>query len=400
MAEAKTSPRGVRVLVISPFPVLPPVHGGRVRTLSLARGLARAGARVDILAPWIAGAARLAALEPGLRLHTHRLVGNLLPRLVPKSVAPALALLSLQPRAFGPRRWLARFADCNVIQLEFCAHSGWLPLRPAHTAVVYSAHNVESEYHRADPEPQLFRRPALQRIQRLEQAAVTSADLVVACSDNDAGMMTRIYGAPRALAIIANGFDADLLTFRRAELRSAARAAFGFAPDDRVILFVGGDAAHNRDAVAFLARDVLPVLGPRARLLVVGRSGVALPPAHPRIRQLGFVPDLRSCFAAADVAVNPVDFGSGTNIKLGEYVAAGVPAISTPTGLRGVPHLARVVRSAARAEFVEALRAPWPEPLGNRAALLAAWTWDALGRTLAVRYGALPAVRSKVEPAS
>ena len=116
----------------------------------------------------------------------------------------------------------------------------------------------------------------------------------------------------------------------------------------RVILFVGGDAAHNRDAVRFLTADLLPSLPASARLLIVGKAGAAAPSGHPQIRSLGFVEDLSMCFSAADVAVNPVGFGSGTNVKLAEYVAAGLPAISTPIGLRGVPHLANAVRTAAR----------------------------------------------------
>jgi glycosyltransferase involved in cell wall biosynthesis len=375
------------VLILSPFPLLPAVHGGRVRTLGLARGMARAGASVDILAPWIPGAARTALLEPRLRLRTHRMVANLLPMLLPKRIAPALALLSLQPRSrFGPRRWLARCGTCDIVQVEFCAQSHWTTLLPRTAAVVYSAHNVELEYHRTDPEPQFLRHSALRRIERLERTAVQSSDLVIACSEEDVQTFAALYRPPRRHVVIANGFDAALLTLDRTALREQARGALGFGPSDRVILFVGGDAAHNREAVRFLASDVLPALEPTARLLILGHSSRAAPRGHPQIRRLGFVEDCRPSFAAADVAVNPVAFGSGTNIKLGEYAAAGLPSISTPIGLRGVPHLAGMVCSVPRERFAEALRAGLPEPSWDRAALRA-WTWDALGRSLLDLYG-------------
>ncbi|MBE9014313.1 glycosyltransferase, partial [Pseudanabaenaceae cyanobacterium LEGE 13415] len=38
----------------------------------------------------------------------------------------------------------------------------------------------------------------------------------------------------------------------------------------------------------------------------------------------------------SDVALNPVTFGSGTNLKMLEYFAAGIPVISTPAGIRGL----------------------------------------------------------------
>ena len=37
-----------------------------------------------------------------------------------------------------------------------------------------------------------------------------------------------------------------------------------------------------------------------------------------------------------DVALNPMRTGSGTNLKLIEYLACGVPAVSTPFGVRGL----------------------------------------------------------------
>jgi glycosyltransferase involved in cell wall biosynthesis len=39
---------------------------------------------------------------------------------------------------------------------------------------------------------------------------------------------------------------------------------------------------------------------------------------------------------AADIALNPVEMGSGTNLKLIQYMAAGLPVISTSAGIRGI----------------------------------------------------------------
>jgi glycosyltransferase involved in cell wall biosynthesis len=38
---------------------------------------------------------------------------------------------------------------------------------------------------------------------------------------------------------------------------------------------------------------------------------------------------------AADIALNPVTCGSGSNIKLLEYIGYGIPVITTPHGKRG-----------------------------------------------------------------
>lgn len=41
-------------------------------------------------------------------------------------------------------------------------------------------------------------------------------------------------------------------------------------------------------------------------------------------------------YESGDVALNPMQSGSGTNIKMLDYMAAGLPVISTPTGARGL----------------------------------------------------------------
>lgn len=40
-------------------------------------------------------------------------------------------------------------------------------------------------------------------------------------------------------------------------------------------------------------------------------------------------------YSIADIAINPMLNGSGTNLKIAEYMANGVPVISTKVGARG-----------------------------------------------------------------
>jgi glycosyltransferase involved in cell wall biosynthesis len=42
------------------------------------------------------------------------------------------------------------------------------------------------------------------------------------------------------------------------------------------------------------------------------------------------------CLQAVDVALNPMEHGSGTNIKMLDYFAAGLPVITTERGARGL----------------------------------------------------------------
>jgi glycosyltransferase involved in cell wall biosynthesis len=385
----------VRVLIISPYPIWPPVHGGRVRTLGLARGLARAGATVAILCPWVPWNRRREELEPRLSCSRHLLACNLLPATPLTRVAPPLALLSLQPRLWGgPRRWLSSFSDLDVVQLEFCAQARWMDLFPPDCAVCYSAHNVERDFLTLERGRYLLPDWSLRRIDSLERSAVERSDLVVASTDADLVRLREIYGEPSRSLVVSNGIDPNLLSFVRRDLRAKARAALDLRPGDRVALFVGSDAPHNREAVDFIRRSLAPHLPGDVRILIAGRCARRSTWPDRRGRSLGFHPDLRPLFAAADVGINPVAYGTGSNVKLAEYLAAGLPVVSTPVGARGLQSDAHgAVRVAPRERFAEALGAPLPAGSidGSFASRL---SWDALGAELLGAYRELRRDRS------
>jgi len=41
-------------------------------------------------------------------------------------------------------------------------------------------------------------------------------------------------------------------------------------------------------------------------------------------------------YKLADIAINPMFSGSGTNLKMLDYMSAGIPVVSTPVGARGL----------------------------------------------------------------
>jgi glycosyltransferase involved in cell wall biosynthesis len=79
---------------------------------------------------------------------------------------------------------------------------------------------------------------------------------------------------------------------------------------------------------------------PRVHFLLLGSVCRAVEewerPAN--IGLAGVVSDVeKSCWLdICDVGLNPVISGSGTNLKLIEYAAAGVPVVSTEFGARGI----------------------------------------------------------------
>ena len=335
----------MRILVVTTSPILPPSHGGRVRTHRLAVGLVRAGASVDVLAPWAPGAPRHSVELQGVRFHSHLLPTNALPLVFHDRLVPSMVAHSWQPFALGPRALLDRFAGYDVAQFEHAGRATWMRRTPTRLKV-YASHNVEVDFLRDQPAPWALRNTMLRRVQALERRAVLDSDLVLACTDGDASRLRELYGPVSPLEVIPNGFDAELLNSDCAD-GTAARRSLGIPLDARLLLFVGSAAPHNLEAVQFLQREVLPRLDASVHLLVVGDCGRATWEASAlagRVHRPGRLDDLRPVFAAADVAVNPVSTGSGSNLKLAEYLASGLPVVTTPVGLRGFEeHTAGVI---------------------------------------------------------
>ena len=325
----------MRILIVTTSPILPPTHGGRVRTHRLAVGLARAGASVDVLAPWGPGAPRRTLEREGVRFHPHFLPANALPLAFGDRLVPSMVAHSWQPFALGPRQLLGTFAGYDVAQFEHVGRARWIRHAPARLKV-YASHNVEQDYLRHQPAPWALRNPMLRRVEGLERRAMCDSDLLVACTDADASRLRELYG-PVPTEVIPNGFDAELLTSHRMD-GVLVRRSLGIPAEARLLLFVGSGAPHNLEAVRFLQHEVLPRLEPTVHLLVVGECGPATPDEPGltgRVHRPGRLDDLRPAFAAADVAVNPVVTGSGSNLKLAEYLASGLPVVSTAVGLRG-----------------------------------------------------------------
>jgi GT2 family glycosyltransferase/SAM-dependent methyltransferase len=108
------------------------------------------------------------------------------------------------------------------------------------------------------------------------------------------------------------------------------------------LLFVGSfDHLPNRDAVRWMARDVLPLVQrrhPGTVLHVVGSkpSADVLELAGETVKVHGWVADLVPLHRQCRLSVAPLRFGAGVKGKVGESIAAGLPTVCTPVAVEGM----------------------------------------------------------------
>ena len=147
--------------------------------------------------------------------------------------------------------------------------------------------------------------------------------------------LRRFYGIPpERIRVVHNAIDPSRLRIAGAgELREEHRRRLGLAPDDPVGLFVGHN--YKLKGLETLLRALAQEPARRAKVLVCGGTGTrpyqrlaAKLRVADRVRFLGFCPDIRLAFLAADFLVHP-SFYDPCSLVVLEALAFGLPVITT-----------------------------------------------------------------------
>jgi sugar transferase (PEP-CTERM/EpsH1 system associated) len=166
-----------------------------------------------------------------------------------------------------------------------------------------------------------------------EQQAMDRAVVTTVVSEREQALAERVLG--RSATTVPVGVDLDRW-----------RPPVDVVPGPDVVFCAVFNYEPNEDGAVWLASDVWPLVRravPGARLTLVGM--------HPtrRVQQLandsiqvtGAVDDVRPFLWRSSAAVAPLFLARGTQTKVLEALAAGVPCVVTPPVLEGLPSAAR-----------------------------------------------------------
>jgi len=290
------------------------------------------------------------------------------------------------PTARRVRRWISEKPPACLVLNSIWA---WAPFSQAGAPcpMVLDAQNVDAiaiaeRFGRAHPFSRM--------VARWEARVLRSAELVFACSEVDRDHFIARYPIdPARVRVVPNGAEWPAEDeIRPGRLDAETEAQLG---NSTVLLFVGGklDYPPNAEGLAYIRDRLLPELErqqPGAyRVLVIG-APVPKERLHPSILCLGRVPSLAPYLRRADVCLAPIFSGSGTRLKILDYLAWGKPVVATPKGAEGIACRAgEHLLLASGAGFAEAVRQLARDPaaaarLGSsgRALIQAQYTWTAL----------------------
>lgn len=216
----------------------------------------------------------------------------------------------------------------GTLVFEHCYMLPLLPiaerLRPD-IPVIYSAHNVERDLKAAILQTHRCRSELVDLVTDLESCILDRADLVVACTQNDIDRFRQEHPDLSYLHIPNGSREPPELT---QDLPQGAEPRFGF---------VGSAHPPNIEAVNWIINDLAPTL-PEVGFDIVGDVCNAVSASTaPNVTLCGRLGEnekyrrMRGWIAG----LNPMLTGGGSSLKVAEYLACALPAISTECGARG-----------------------------------------------------------------
>jgi glycosyltransferase involved in cell wall biosynthesis/GT2 family glycosyltransferase len=338
----------LRVTVLDMQPITPTVGGGRQRLLGLYHALGQ-----DIACTYVGSYD-----WPGESLRDQQLTPGLREIIVPLSAAHHRAASELSRRTGGRTVIDMAFADQVHLSGEYLAairkhameadvvvfshpwcYAAVADLLREGQLIVYDSQNVEGLLRMSLHDDLPAADPLVRGVVALEYRLCSEADLILACSQEDREMFARLYGVSwNKLCLAPNGIFAFAHELPTEQQREATKQALG-VDKQLLVIFVGSNYGPNNDAAAFVVGKLSPAR-PDVAFAIIGGCCDGLKgriiPAN--VRLLGTLDEesKQAWMRAADVAVNPLAAGSGTSIKMFDFMAAGLPTVTTRIGARGI----------------------------------------------------------------
>ncbi len=182
--------------------------------------------------------------------------------------------------------------------------------------------------------------PLLERAEAMEGEVLKQASHAAFCTAEDAAA-TRLRHpeAREKIVMVPNGVDVEAC---HAAFPAQAGQNRQMAGVDRpVVLFAGAHHKPNYEAVDWIAREWAPMF-PRALFVVMGmhlapyrESGGAEPGANMVFTGPVSEEIKEAVFSLAEVALAPMKSGTGSSLKIPDYIAHGKIVVGTSLGLRG-----------------------------------------------------------------
>lgn len=335
-----------RVLILNDYQVTPAEQGGQVRVDAVCRALADRRIPVTLITM---------SDKPGgrrriINSHFEELTlprGEKLKKLDDRFSKMAGANASDVATLKGAARFSPGAADflrreltgAALVMFSHPYMAGFLDVVPDDVPVVYDSHNTEWKLKRSIY-PRLLGREYLSRLVRgaegrlLKRARTT----YYVSSENRQDLAPLTGGKEGSSFVCPNGVSTKGREWIDPADRATRRGEVSLT-GNLVALFLGSGHPPNAEAARYIIGTLAPAF-PRVNFFLIGSvtgwfHGKQLPSNVVAMGRTS-APVKDSLLSLADIALNPMMTGSGTSLKMMDYMASGLPILSTDIGARGM----------------------------------------------------------------
>jgi glycosyltransferase involved in cell wall biosynthesis len=330
-----------KILVVNDFPIFPIVHGGKVRIFNIYQNLST---HFQIRYVCLGEKSKIQNNVISANFHEisvpktifYKLINFIASQLMRSSVDDFVALFFASSNPHLKKLLQKEIAGCDIV---ICCHPYLYPAVSPYIRnqrVIYEALNVEYTLKKSILPDGFLKNRLLHRLKITGQDLLTRCDLCFAMSEEDKQIFSQVYDIdPSKIRIAPNGVDVDYYNelyqntpFKKEQIISVP-----------LILFLGSGHPPNVESAKQIIRNIAPKL-PHVYFLIAG-SVCWMIRNETLGKNVGFAylitdEEKKELFRVTNVALNPMMSGSGTNLKMLDYMAAGLPVVSTAVGARGI----------------------------------------------------------------
>jgi glycosyltransferase involved in cell wall biosynthesis len=332
-----------KITVVSTYCFYPPQGGGQNRIFYLYKEIAK-HMRVDIIC----------LAHESETYESVEVALNLFQIKVPKSQEHAIKEWRIEEQAGIPVTDIAMISLYNetaklkqtiqqsllTSQLVVCSHPYLYPMLKAFSTIpiVHESHNVEFLLKQQMLKDSTHNQQLLETLRTAEAQACNETVLTTVCAQDDALRFAQLYDYDsQSTVVVANGVDLSSVKYLSTEQRKVLKTTLGIA-HQKLAIFIGSWHQPNIEAVDEIIK-MAPELSDFSFVVIGSVGGYYKEHKIPKnMAFAGLVTDEEKqlFLSTADVALNPMLTGSGTNLKMLDYMVAGVPVVSTEIGARGL----------------------------------------------------------------
>jgi glycosyltransferase involved in cell wall biosynthesis len=222
--------------------------------------------------------------------------------------------------------------SARSIVVEHCYLAG-LPLGWG-DRFIYSSQNNETELKKRLLVGHPLKVELLFEVERIERLSVERSAATIAVSMEDAESLVIGKRTAGPVIVVRNGAAAPAVGDEVVRIHQALQDKIGV----NAVVFLGSAHMPNIDAAKFIVEHIAPRCKD-VRFHLIGSVCSAISKMPSNVHLWGVVDDvtksaiLQSCM----LALNPMQSGSGSNVKLADYLGNGLFVVSTEFGVRGYP---------------------------------------------------------------